>query len=400
MLILVSDIHLTDRLKGPSVSRAEHFDRFWVRIDAARGEAPAHLCFVGDLFDIVRSPLWHDSEVRPYHAPSPAQERLVERIAGDILAREQPFLERVRARVAAGELVVHYVLGNHDRLLAHAPAARRAIAFALRGREEPADFPAEMVFPDHGVLAFHGHTTDFICHEPDGGPPIGDAIASDLIVRFPRALRARLGAELPELDDIDDVRPIFAVPAWVRYYAVRQKGVLAPVGDVWRGLVEDFLENGYVRDWMHAHSGGALSEGGKLKLLLQLSTGRFMRKTKDARLGQVYRFFQHFFDGRFARRAAELLDAPAYRGLRFVVNGHSHFSSMTPLGQVDGRPACYFNTGTWRTVHQMGRGADGAPAFLPYEAMTYLCFFPSGDRLGRDFEWWTGALVSNESLGS
>jgi hypothetical protein len=32
--------------------------------------------------------------------------------------------------------------------------------------------------------------------------------------------------------------------------------------------------------------------------------------------------------------------------------------------------------------------------------MTYLVFFPDGDKLGRDFEWWTGTLVSRGSTAS
>ena len=56
----------------------------------------------------------------------------------------------------------------------------------------------------------------------------------------------------------------------------------------------------------------------------------------------------------------------------------------------------YFNTGTWRTVHQIGHDLGGRPAFVPYDAMSYLVFFPDGDALGRDDEWWTGALVGRD----
>ena len=133
--------------------------------------------------------------------------------------------------------------------------------------------------------------------------------------------------------------------------------------------------------------------GKQLKLLLELSTGRIMGKTQDKRLTQAYKMFQHTFDGRFAQRAAARLTEVEYRGLQYVVNGHSHFPSMTPLGHVDGKPSAYFNTGTWRTVHQIGTHMDGRPTFLPYDAMTYLVFFPTGDPLGRDYEWWTGAMV-------
>ena len=394
LLIFVSDLHLTDHLEGPAIPPAVTFSRFWQQIEAARGDAPAHLVLGGDVFDLVRSPSWLDTPHRPYHEPSPGVVGVVDRIVDGILAREAGFLERIRARVQAGALRVHYLLGNHDRLLAHAPATRRRIWRALTGADHPVDLPDELVFPDHGVLAYHGHTTDLFCSEPDGRPPIGDAIATELIMRFPRELRALLGRDLPALDDIDDVRPVFAVPSWVRHYAVREKGILRSVQEVWSALVEDFLGLPFTRDWLANHRGRHHPEGGQLKLLLQLSTGRIMRRTKDHRLTQLYRFFQHLLDGRFARRAAERLQAAGDGRLRYAVNGHSHFASMVPLGQVGGRPACYFNTGTWRTVHQLGQGPDGRAAFLPYGAMTYLAFFPDGDRLGRDFEWWTGAQFS------
>jgi hypothetical protein len=70
---------------------------------------------------------------------------------------------------------------------------------------------------------------------------------------------------------------------------------------------------------------------------------------------------------------------------------------LKPLGAIGGRPVVYFNTGTWRSVHQIGHGVGGRPAFLPYDAMTYLVFFPDGDPLGRDYEWWTGGLVPRDA---
>jgi UDP-2,3-diacylglucosamine pyrophosphatase LpxH len=391
MLIFVSDIHLTDQLKAGTVSKAAIFDRFWTRIQASRGGRPAILVFVGDVFDIVRSPLWLAGAARPYDEPGPEMVAVVERIVDGILAREQEFAAAIRARVADGSLELRYILGNHDRLLAHAPRARRKIWKAFTGRDEDAEFPGELVFPEHGVIAFHGHRTDFVCHEPDGAAPIGDAIGIDLIVRFPHDVRAAAGQPLPEMDDIDDVRPIFAVPAWVRTFSAEHEGLIPTLSKTWKSVVEDFLDNDFVRRWMRVHR---LSEAKKLQLLLQLSTGKVLRRTSDHRFAQLYKFFQHLFDGKFAQNAAKLLQKK--QGLRYVVNGHSHFASMVPLGQIDGDPACYFNTGTWRTVHQMGRLLEGRPAFLPYDSMSYLVFFPEGDEMRRNYEWWTGAMVPRE----
>lgn len=407
LLIFISDIHLTSHVLPTAVSRADLFERFWTRIDAARGEQPAHLVFVGDLFDLVRSPRWFAGPHRPYHLPTAEVCEVVEAIVGDIVRAEAGFFAALRRRVQAGHLQITVLLGNHDRLLAFSPAARRRTWQALTGRDEAVVFANEMAFAGHGVLAYHGNRADFVCHTPDDGANLGDAIGSELIVRFPLELRRQLGVELPELDEIDDVRPIFAVPSWVRHFGERQLGVgvtsasaahaSATISKVWRQLVEQFVDGPFLDEWVQLQSAhgpnGAGGEASKLRLLLQLSTSRLMRKTSDQRLVQLYVHLQQFFDGRFARHGAESLQLPANKGLRHVVNGHSHYASMVALGNLDGKPATYFNTGSWRTVHQMGRLIGGRPAFLKYEAMSYLVFFPPDDPLRRQFEWWTGALA-------
>lgn len=396
LLVFISDLHLTDELKGPRVSRVETLKRFWTRIEGARREEPAEIVFVGDSFDIVRSPRWLEGKRRPYQDPSPASIKVVEEIVDETLAREKDFFDMLRAQVKAGKLRVSYLVGNHDRLLKYAPQARRAIWKAMTGEDvKDVDFPSEKIFAEHGVLAHHGHTGDVICSNPDGAAPIGDAIGLELIVRFPPLLRSKIDVADPvELDDIDDVRPIYAVPAWVRQLSEQRRGIVRPLHQTWTQLVEEFLDNDFVKSWMKGQRRALQFDPGKqLRLLLELSTGRIMGKAQDKRLTQAYKVFQHTFDGRFAQRAAEQLADPKYKGLQYVVNGHSHFPSMTPLGHINGKPSVYFNTGTWRTVHQIGTHAHGRPTFLAYDAMTYLVFFPEGDPLGRDYEWWTGAMV-------
>jgi UDP-2,3-diacylglucosamine pyrophosphatase LpxH len=396
MVIFVSDIHLTDTLHGASIPRKDAFERFWVRIQAARGARPAHLCFVGDLFDIVRSPSWFESAYRPYSDPDPNVVALVERIVADIVERERDFFDAIRARVETGELEVHYVLGNHDRLLRFAPRARRAVWKALTGRDEDVELGDELEFPEHGVLAYHGNRADDINYHPEGAGTIGDAIGSELIVRFPRSVRLMTGEEHPELDDVDDVRPVYAVPAWVRQLGVLDRRLMRPVHDTWVQLIETFFSKPFVKGWLREkHQRFHLDTGKKLRLLLELSTKRIVAKGSDKRMTELYRVMQHAFDGKMAQMGARLLaERAASKGLSYVVNGHSHFASMLPLGSVDGRTAVYFNTGTWRAVHQIGHGLGGRPTFLPFDAMSYLVFFPSGDPLGRDYEWWTGAMVA------
>src|SRR5690349_7602372 len=245
LLIFVSDIHLTDSLHGNAVSKAEQLARFWERIQGVRGKRPAELCVVGDLFDLVRSPSWFDGRHRPYHgASNNGVVKNVEAIVRDTIRREQGFFDALKAKIQTGELVFHYVAGNHDRLLRTAPAAKQAIADAL-GLPK-LELHTELEFRDHGVLAYHGNVGDPINASPDGDATIGDVIGSELILKFPRKLRALVGGDHPgveEIDDIDDVRPVYAVPAWVRQQSAIRQALLRPISQVWSEVVDEFLAN-------------------------------------------------------------------------------------------------------------------------------------------------------------
>jgi len=373
------------------VARAAQFRRLWQRLEGGRPGAPVRLCLVGDIFDLVRAPQWLGSEVRPYDPPSPALAARVNDIVAATVEADRAFFEAVRRKVDEGVLEIEYVLGNHDRLLAHAPAARAAVRAALGMKGGDAPFPWKLVFEREGVLAYHGHTVDQLCHDPDGAAPLGDVIASELIVRFPSEIRRRVEVADPRLDAIDDVRPVLAAPGWVRTVArCEQRHLSRVLFDVWRDLVEEFLDNPWVVDWMREHHRPyKLDFAQRVRLLLALSAKAKPRD--EPRLTQAYYLVMKLLDARFARTAVEALEAREHRGLRFVVNGHTHFAGMRPLGLVNGRPAAYFNTGTWRQLHHLGNVARGRPAFLAYDAASYLVFFDADDPLGRTFEWWQGA---------
>ncbi len=395
VLIFVSDLHLTDGRAVSHVPRAALFERFWERIERTRKGEQVEIAFIGDLFDVVRSPKWHGTSVRPYHADSPEQRAMTAEIVDSILAREQPFFDAIRRRAQDGTLRVSYVVGNHDRLVGDSPEARAAIRKAFTGAADAAPFPTIGRWESYGVLAYHGHTVDDLCHERDGSPPLGDAVGSELIVKFPMVIRKETGLDDPQLDDIDDVRPIYAVPSWVRALAAGRKGVGRQVGAAWRGLVEEFFSIPYVKEWFKEHHTPlSFDFARKVRTVLSLSAKRALGV--DQKIVHAYNVMFHWMDGRFAQSAAKNLARPENKGLCYVVNGHSHFAALQPLGNINGVPGCYFNTGTWRTVHQMG-SASGTPAFLAYDSMAYLVFFPKNDRLGRKFEWWTGAMVSAEA---
>jgi len=387
MLIFISDLHLREGLHS-HLSKADQFARFWRRISAHVRDEPAQLVLLGDVFDLVRAPAWLAGDLRPYHEPSDALAAEIEALVRATLVWEKDFFEALREQVEWGNLVVHYVTGNHDRLINASPGARRAVREALGQPVTDEPFPTEIRFPEHEVLAYHGHRVDSLCFDPDGGAPMSDILASELIVRFPVAIRSALGIDDPRLDDIDDVRPIFAVPSWVKSLVDKQeKGIGKSVARVWSDLVGEFLELPAAKDWFDGHhTAFRLDHAQQIRLLLSLSAKGL--RMRDRRFQDAYKLLFGMFDTKFAKSA--WLALKEEDGLRFAVNGHTHFAGMNPLGLLDGKPACYFNTGTWRTVHQLG-SAHSSEAFLAYDAMAYLVFFGDSDPMGRRFEWWQGA---------
>jgi hypothetical protein len=52
----------------------------------------------------------------------------------------------------------------------------------------------------------------------------------------------------------------------------------------------------------------------------------------------------------------------------------------------------YFNSGTWRRVHEQTRFEPREHEFIAADTLSYLAFFKDDQRSGRPYETWTGTL--------
>src|SRR5262249_44875585 len=158
---------------------------------------------------------------------------------------------------------------------------------------------------------------DPVNYDPEGAGTIGDAIGCELIVGFPRGVRSATQEPHPELDDIDDVRPIYAVPAWVRHFGTFHPEMLGTIQRTWTDLVEGFFAADFVRERLRpSRRSLGVDTALKVKLLLELSTKKVIAKGSDRRLTGLYKFMQHGFDGKMAQTALARLSAT--KGLRYV----------------------------------------------------------------------------------
>ena len=90
------------------------------------------------------------------------------------------------------------------------------------------------------------------------------------------------------------------------------------------------------------------------------------------------------------------------RRARHIVYGHTHHSEVVPLdaSYAEGYVLhqAYFNSGTWRRVHEQTQFAPREHEFIAADTLTYLAFFKDDERKGRPYETWTGTLGLTQTV--
>ncbi len=259
MLVIVSDIHLTDGTSGETVHqgtlrvfrerlRGLAYSASWRADGKYRPIERLDIVLLGDILDVLRSSRWLEdrpgvpARLRPWDDPeSPEFTGKIRAITGAILEKNAVFFTMMRelrdtaiasVPAAAGDsrpllvdanrdgsrrlpvrVSIHYMVGNHDWPfhLQH-PAyhsIRNAVVQAL-GLEnnpyapfphDPAELGAEQIrriFADHRVFARHGDIYDpfnFEGHRDQAS--LGDAIVIDLVTSFAAEVKTSLGDALP-----------------------------------------------------------------------------------------------------------------------------------------------------------------------------------------------------------
>ncbi len=407
MLVLVSDLHLTDGSTARNVNpEAFSLMASLIRDTAARrGAAEIHLVLLGDIFDLVRSDYWLRRRIPPDDRPwgGPPDPRTGIHSDGAMAERQfaavlEGILDTDTARALAlalesladpgRPLLVTYVVGNHDRILWNFPGLRTRItrAFPAIGT-----FVTVLESPEYAVVARHGHQWDEHCHgwqfrekvllpqEPVGrfapeahqAMAIGEVITAELMgglvyhVREGGAPRALV----EQVMEVNNLRPILDVFGWLEWMGESRAeshrrllfealgaaidGVLASrLARQWDRLRPDLLVSADLVDRLQQARGVLLgadfrSFKGRVEALRRLR-------------GVVTRLFGDEED-RLPRGASweeALQPGQASRGIQRVVYGHTHRATHRYFsGEPDGRVRMYINTGTYLPL--ITRAADG-----------------------------------------
>ncbi len=452
MLIIISDLHLTDGTCGRPISPSA-FHLFAERLEELAFRASWHdgqyrpvesidILLLGDILDPLHSTCWLEKEigaagyVRPWtDSQSPEFVQMLRTITQAILQTNAEALTvfrrlhergiRLTAANRRGQPVrglgcgrrvpvrFHYMVGNHDwyyRLPGEAWDALRAQIVAALGLEnDTSPFPysleespaLERIVGRHGVYARHGDCYDALNYDRTRGrnaASLGDIFAVEVLNRFPLEVARRLGDEIPPtlgtaLRELVNVRPILAAPLWVSGQ-LRQHKVSSllqrKIKAIWDDLAAQFLRLDVVRQADRRFKVD-LVDG--LQAVLGL-TRRISFKTLDEIVVWLQR---RTGTGEISFTQNALRESAFLEGqAQFIVYGHTHHHEVVPLDTLPAmvRPTnqIYLNSGTWHTYYDLAVHKPKEQKFVPYQVLTYLAFFPDGQGGARRFETWSGAF--------
>jgi UDP-2,3-diacylglucosamine pyrophosphatase LpxH len=454
MIVIASDIHLTDGSSGETIHRGAFatfrqrlndmaYDASWRDEKHYRPIEELHVVLLGDILDVIRSCEWLKDTTRPWSPRDDAFAKKISTITTGILTNNAESLAVLKSLTQPGTITIpdtgpdgkaaqvgrdpdapgrvpvtvhiHYVVGNHDWFF-HVPdpafnPIRSSIVGAI-GLDNSPDtvFPhdpcessaLQTIFHEHKIWARHGDIYDSFNYEHDrNASSLGDAIVIELLNRFPAAVGKQLGNAVPPvcalgLREIDNVRPLLLVPVWI--HSLLRKTCPDPMAkkikDIWDELVDQFLNILFVKNH-HAFLHLA-DDYSKLEWALKFSKG--------VSLGNLSKVVDWVYEKVFLREGGFYPNAFMEtefknRNARFIVYGHTHQHEIVPLDSF-ATPAgvfdqMYINSGTWRAVHEQAQLHPAEQDFVGYHVMTYLAFFKDDERMGRAFESWSGALTKS-----
>ncbi len=448
MLIILSDLHLTDGTCGEPIS-ADAFYVFAERLDemAMRASWRAdgtyrpideiNILLLGDILDPLHSTLWLDTALntpeytRPWtdrNAPRYAEK--LHQITQAILKKNAESLESLRnikveiprelstqrhwrARKTQVEVPVNffYMIGNHDWYYGIEGAAfdaiRAEIVEALGLAQSNAPFPYEpeddpklaAMLAQYRVYAIHGDRYDSFNFDPAQKTRIhsglGDVFTVEMLNRFPVEVARQL-PELPEnvianFRELSHVRPALATTLWVSSQIKHNNlpnETQNEIKKIWEQMGKEFLALDVVRDFDKTFEFDSVD---KLEVALNISKLASFQTINDLALWVQEKVWGG--DISYARYALQE-KAFTEKKANYIIYGHTHHYELKPLDteensrQLEDR--LYFNSGTWHTFYDLAINKPYEQKFVKYQISNYLIFYKDDERHGHKFETLSG----------
>ena len=453
MLLIISDLHLTDGSSGTTIgphafkifkNRLQDlaYEASWRKGGKYRPVGKVDIILLGDILDVIRSNKWLDDGVtiRPWsNVQSEELVSLVENINDAILEHNTPGLNILKnlkndkqgaitipgadtndkplqvgyESTAEGRVEVkvniHYMVGNHDWFY-HLPghrysAMRKKVVEAIGLVNDPEKpFPhnsnesveIQHILDEHHVLARHGDIYDPFNYEDNrDASSLGDAIVVELLNRFPMEVAKRFADRLPPaftegLKEIDNVRPLLIIPLWISGLLERTCSNDKQLSEDVKNLWNQLADDFLSLDFVKSRDSFWNPIDAVDKLQIAL---KITNKMSFRALSNIISWFQRKGKSRGESYVEHALKEKEINAdTRFIIYGHTHYPELVPLEVKKNSNCIYLNSGTWRAVHELTRAKRKAKNFVGFKVMSYVTIFKEDERSGRTFEFWNGSL--------
>lgn len=461
MLVVVSDLHFeeekSDIISGKGGFSPVDFSRnlpgkayqsFIAHLasEAERNNAQRlDLVFAGDIFDIHRTSLWVNDEVkhvRPYVNINEVDQDVEERVLKILKAiqNEPGVTKALKGFQLLGKgkyrdngnqdfpvpAYLHYIPGNHDRLANATGRIRKVVrkALGIQASEEP--FPHVLTFQNEGAIVRHGHEYDrhnfaadlsdiqnVPLQLPDGAydaAPFGDFATVDIAARIPLLFRQIhtddyilsdpvLRNVYLRLLEFDDLRPQMAMLNFLLHIprsSVDPTDVWGAIVPVLDHLLEELHEDSFLLDWLDR-----MDKKWQFDAIDVIQTALSL---KSWRVVGVPLGLAQFISKTAIDSVSDLPGAKTFaakeQGItsgeyRFVIAGHTHTPATELIASDNHGERYYINTGTWR--NRIPSTPD-FKAFGRLKTLTYVIVYGPDEDMGGDrkaeklasIDFWSG----------
>lgn len=400
MLIVMSDLHFAEnrsyqlgKIKvNHNLPPAVYKSYFSEIITLVQENHIKHIDLVlaGDIFKINRNSLWLKDELRPYIDCKDVEQngrfekvllKIMLEICRDPYVAETLDMFRTLQEKTNVPVDLHYIPGNHDRLLNSSLLIRHFTQLELGLPKGDLPFEHQFILRANNedcVLVRHGHEYDpanfnisyklaqiiptFIDPEEYGRPVLGDVLTCEFAAKLPLIFREYYSDEdiiaMPDLGliyrrliEFDNVRPGSALMNFLFSTPGLSKA------DVWKltepvfiRLLNEFAAIENIDDYLKKFSGASRVTAQLFGLLLKLKPWRrgvpyglgkamVLPVSNKAKLGSPV-----------AMVSKEECLQSGNSSIQCIVSGHTHFP-VVELLQVEGdHEKYYLNSGTFRNL--------------------------------------------------
>lgn len=448
MIVVLSDLHFSESQSTQIGERRfnrnlspDIFQAYFSEINQyakANAIEKVDLVLAGDILEITRSQIWLNGAGRPYInngdiEPNSELEgtvlRILETISNEDRVSETIDIIRNIHRHIDVDVMVHFILGNHDRLVNATPGTRRKVReiFGLHGGSEP--LPNYLVFKERDGTSFclirHGHEydpTNFswdvrkfnaipadIPKEVYDMACLGDITTIEFGAALPWLFRQEYGdqtilkdqtllAIYKRLMEFDDVRP---TSAWLSY--------LLSTPDVDTKVTWHYIQPAFTKVIQklskHAEFHKTLKQSDaiglipRITIMTLLKSPFFNKGIPYWMIKWIMKFVSRTINLQsqvvWAKREAVIQDEEAE--CECVISGHTHFAEVSLISAKDDQEKYYINTGTWRNVIPATKNFQD---FGRLKAMTKVMIFsPHEEAQGTSEPKWAFRYMSGVNYG-